>query len=129
MTEKQILDIKNMQPLVLAFIGDSVHTLFVREKMATSGDYKVNSLNRMTKEKVNAGKQCSVFKAFEDLLTEDEKDVARRARNATKGQIAKNYSQTEYNYATAFEAVVGYLYLTKQNKRLEQILNFSIMEK
>ena len=129
MTEKQILDIKNMQPLVLAFIGDSVHTLFVREKMATSGDYKVNSLNRMTKEKVNAGKQCSVFKAFEDLLTEDEKDVARRARNTTKGQIAKNYSQTEYNYATAFEAVVGYLYLTKQNKRLEQILNFSIMEK
>lgn len=129
MTEKEKLDIKNMQPLVLAFVGDSVHTLFVREKMSTSGDYKVNSLTRMTKERVNAGRQCAVFKAIEESLTEDEKDVARRARNTAKGQIAKNYSQTEYNYATAFEAVIGYLYLTKQEQRLNEILNFSIMEK
>ena len=90
---------------------------------------KVNSLNRMTKEKVNAGKQCAIFKAIEESLTDDEKDVARRARNTAKGQIAKNYSQTEYNYATAFEAVIGYLYLTKQEQRLNEILNFSIMEK
>ena len=121
-------DIKNMQSLVLAFIGDSVHTLFVREKMALSGDYKVNQLNRMVKEKVNAGMQCKVFKAIENSLTEEEHDLALRARNSVKGQGAKNYSVAEYNYATAFEALVGYLYLTKQEERLNSILETSIKE-
>ena len=120
--------IKNMQPLVLAFVGDSVHTLFVRKHVCSLGEYKVNQLTRMTKEFVNAGKQCEVFKKIEALLSEDELDVARRARNTAKGQIAKNYSPAEYNYATAFEAVVGYLYLTKQEERLNQILKISISE-
>ncbi len=120
--------IKNMQPLVLAFVGDSVHTLFVRKYVCGLGEYKVNQLTRMTKEYVNAGKQCEVFKKIEALLSDDELDVARRARNAQKGQIAKNYSPAEYNYATAFEAVVGYLYLTNQEERLNQILKISISE-
>jgi len=122
-------NIKNMQPLVLAFIGDSVHTLFIREQMVKLGDYKVNSLNRMVKEKVNAGMQCKVFKNIEHLLTEEEHDLAYRARNSVKGQGAKNYSAYEYNYATAFEALIGYLYLTKQNERLNEILNLSLKEK
>lgn len=121
-------NIKNMQPLVLAFVGDSVHTLFVRKHVCGLGEYKVNQLTRMTKEFVNAGKQCEVFKKIEAFLSEDELDVARRARNAQKGQIAKNYSPAEYNYATAFEAVVGYLYLTNQEERLNQILELSISE-
>ena len=120
--------IKNMQPLVLAFVGDSVHTLFVRKHVCSLGEYKVNQLTRMTKEFVNAGKQCEVFKRIETMLSEDEQDVARRARNAQKGQIAKNYSPAEYNYATAFEAVVGYLYLTNQEERLNKILKISIAE-
>ena len=117
-----------MQPLVLAFIGDSVHTLFVRENMVKKGDYKVNALNRMVKEKVNAGMQCKIFKKIEPILTEEEHDLAYRARNSVKGQGAKNYSAYEYNYATAFEALVGYLYLTKQNDRLNEILNLSLKE-
>ena len=121
--------VKNMQPLVLAFVGDSVHTLFVREYMAGLGDYKVNELNRMVKEKVNAGMQCKIFKKIESMLTEEEHDLAYRARNGVKGQGAKNYSAFEYNYATAFEALIGYLYLTKQNERLNEILNLSLKEK
>lgn len=120
---------KQMQPLALAFVGDSVHTLFVREHLAKSGDFKVNQLTRMTKEFINAGFQCKVFKAIEPLLCDDERDIAMRARNTAKGQTAKNYSVVEYNYATAFEAVVGYLYLTNQTERLQKILNLSIMEK
>ena len=123
-----INDVKNMQPLVLAFIGDSVHTLFIREQMVKKGDYKVNALNRMVKEKVNAGMQCRVFKNIEQTLTAEEHDLAYRARNSVKGQGAKNYSAYEYNYATAFEALVGYLYLTKQNDRLNEILNLSLKE-
>lgn len=121
--------VKQMQPLVLAFVGDSVHTLFVREHLAKSGDFKVNQLTRMTKEFVNAGFQSRVFKKIEDCLSEEEHDIAIRARNTAKGQTAKNYSVVEYNYATAFEALVGYLYLTKQNERLLEILNLSILEK
>lgn len=128
MEKKSNLEIKNMQPLVLAFVGDGVHTLFVRKHVSSLGQYKVNQLTRMTKEFVNAGKQCEVFKKIEAFLSEDELDVARRARNAQKGQIAKNYSPAEYNYATAFEAVVGYLYLTNQEERLNQILELSISE-
>lgn len=120
--------VKNMQPLVIAFVGDSVHTLFIREKMASLGDYKVNQLNRMVKEKVNAGMQFRVFKKIEETLTPEEHDIAYRARNSVKGQGAKNYSATEYNYATAFEALVGYLYLTKQNERLQEILELSLRE-
>lgn len=121
--------VREMQPLALAFIGDSVHTLFVREHLAKSGDYKVNQLTRMTKEFINAGFQCRVFKEIEPLLSEEEHDIAMRARNTAKGQTAKNYSVSEYNYATAFEALIGFLYLTGQSERLNQILNMSIMEK
>ena len=128
MENNQYKDVKNMQPLVLAFIGDGVHTLFVRENMVKLGDYKVNQLNRMVKEKVNAGMQCKVFKSIENILTEEEHDVAYRARNSVKGQGAKNYSAYEYNYATAFEALIGYLYLTNQKNRLEEILNLSLKE-
>lgn len=127
--EKLVEKIRNMQPLVLAFVGDSVHTLFVRKHLAESGDFKVNQLTRMTKEYINAGFQCKVFKEIEPLLTEEEHSVAIRARNTAKGQTAKNYSIAEYNYATAFEALVGFLYLTNQKERLNQILNLSIMEK
>ena len=74
MEDLNIEKIKNMQPLVLAFVGDGVHTLFVREHMAKKGDYKVNELNRMVKEKVNAGMQCRVFKAIENELTQEEYD-------------------------------------------------------
>lgn len=121
--------VKQMQPLALAFVGDSVHTLFVREHLVKSGDFKVNQLTRMTKEFINAGFQCKVFKEIEPMLSEEEHDIAIRARNTAKGQTAKNYSVVEYNYATAFEALVGFLYLTGQTERLSQILNLSILEK
>jgi len=125
---KTIEEVKNMQPLVLAFVGDAVHTLFVRKYVSSLGDYKVNELNRMVKQKVNAGMQCKVFKKIEELLSEEEHDLAYRARNSVKGQGAKNYSAYEYNYATAFEALIGYLYLTKQTERLNQILEKSLKE-
>ena len=121
-------DIRQIQPLVLAYVGDAVHTLFVRRHFAESGDYKINELNRMVKEMVNAGMQCKVFLNLEPSLTEEEHDIAIRARNTAKGQKAKNYSVSEYNHATAFEALVGYLYLSGKQERLKEILEASLKE-
>ena len=115
-------EIKNLQPLVLAMVGDSVHTLFVREKLALENKFKVNALSREVAKRVNAGSQCKMFFAIEKFLTEEEKEIARRARNSHIHSKAKNFSATEYIHATAFESVLGYLYLTEQTKRLYEIL-------
>lgn len=122
------LKIKNMQPLVLAMIGDGVQTLFVRTHIALEYGVKVNKMNKWVSSVVSAGSQFKTFKKIEDMLTEDEQDVARRARNTHVHTKAKNFSFAEYIHATALEAVVGYLHLTGQTERLNQILTISLEE-
>ena len=122
------LQAKNMQPLVLAMIGDSVHTLFVREYVAKTYGVKVNKMNKMVSSVVKAGAQFITFKKIEPLLVEDELDIAKRARNSHIHTKAKNFSYNEYIYATALEALIGYLYLTGKNDKLNQILTISLEE-
>ena len=119
---------KIMQPLVLAMIGDSVQTLFVRTHIASKFGVKVNKMNKMVSSVVKAGSQFKTFKKIEEMLTEDEQDIARRARNTHIHSKAKNFSYAEYIYATALEALVGYLYLTGKKERLEMILTTSLEE-
>ena len=119
---------KQMQPLVLAMIGDSVQTLFVRTYIAGEYGVKVNKMNKMVSSVVKAGSQFKTFKKIEESLFEDEQDIARRARNTHIHSKAKNFSYAEYIYATAFEALVGYLYLTGKTERLNQILKVSLEE-
>ena len=116
--------IKNLQPLILASVGDSVHTLYVREKLALLELYKANALSREVSRIVNAGNQCKIYYAVEPVLTDEELSVAKRARNTRIHSKAKNYSANDYIHATAYEAVIGYLYLTKQYDRLKYILSF-----
>jgi len=127
-SENKKLNIKNMQPLVLAMIGDSVHTLFVRKHVAMVYGVKVNKMNKYVSSVVSAGAQFRTFKKIEESLTDDETDVARRARNTHIHTKSKNFSFTEYIHATALEAVIGYLHLTGQEERLNQILNLSLEE-
>jgi len=115
---------KNMQPLILASVGDSVHTLFVREKLACLEIYKANELSKQVSKIVNAGNQCKIFFTIETLLTEEELWIAKRARNTHIHSRAKNYSANDYIHATAYEALLGYLYLTGQYERLDYILSF-----
>ena len=124
--EKQ--KIKNMQPLVLAMIGDGVQTLFVRKHIALSYGVKVNKMNKLVSSVVSAGSQFKTFKKIEGLLTEDEQDVARRARNTHVHTKAKNFTLTEYIYATALEALFGYLYLLGNEYRLNELLTVSLEE-
>jgi ribonuclease-3 family protein len=119
---------KQMQPLVLAMIGDSVQTLFVREFVAKKFGVKVNKMNKMVTSVVSAGAQFETFKKIEDSLSDEELDIARRARNANIHTKAKNFSYTEYIYATALEAVFGFLYLSGQTDRLNSLLTISLEE-
>ena len=120
--------INQMQPLVLAMIGDSVQTLFVRTEVAKRYGVKVNKMNKLVSSVVQAGSQFKTFKKIEETLTEQEKDIARRARNTHIHTKAKNFSYNEYIYATALEAVIGYLYLSGQEERLTEILEKSFEE-
>ncbi len=117
---------KLMQPLVLAQIGDSVHQLFARREFALKYKVKVNKLSKLVSKVVCAGNQFLTFKAIEQTLTADELDIANRARNTHIHSHAKNFSITEYIYATALEALLGYLYLIGKNERFEEIIQKSI---
>jgi len=120
--------INQMQPLVLAMIGDSVQTLFVRTEIAKRYGVKVNKMNKLVSSVVQAGSQFKTFKKIEETLTEQEMDIARRARNTHIHTKAKNFSYNEYIYATALEAVIGYLYLSGNEERLNEILEKSLEE-
>jgi ribonuclease-3 family protein len=120
--------IKLMQPLVLAMIGDSVQTLFVRKYIALQFGVKVNKMNKMVSSVVSAGSQFATFKKIELELSEDEMDIARRARNTHIHTKAKNFSFAEYIHATALEALIGYLHLAGEEDRLNYILQKSLEE-
>ncbi len=113
----------NLNPVVLAFVGDAVYSLYVREKLTFISDGKAGELNKLATNEVNAKAQAIFINSIIELLTEDELGVFKRARNAKKGTKAKHASITDYNLATGFEAVLGYLYLTGNYDRLNIILN------
>ena len=113
----------NLNPIVLAFVGDAVYTLFVREKLTFSSDYKTGELNKLATKEVKATAQAEFINDVIPLLTDKELSVYKRGRNAKKTTKAKNASVTEYNASTGFEALLGYLYLIGDYDRLNFILN------
>ena len=119
---------KCMSPIVLAFVGDAVYSLYVREKLAFNTDFKSGVLNVKASEIVRASAQAKFIDAIYPLLTEEESDVYRRARNTKKGTRAKSSTVAEYNKSTGFEALVGYLYITGQTDRLNVLLNYEVKD-
>ena len=112
---------KQMSPVVLAFIGDAAYTLYVRQSLALGSGYKTGELNKRTSEVVSAHGQSERAERILPLLTEEEADIFRRGRNAKKPTRSKHASVTEYVRSTGFEALFGYLYLTGDTARLEQL--------
>ena len=110
--------VRMMNPIVLAFVGDAVYTLYVRTKAALLGDKKADALNKESAAAVSAVEQAKVADAVYEMLSEEEKSVFRRARNSKKNTRAKHASVAQYNKSTGFEAVAGYLYLTGRTERL-----------
>ncbi len=113
----------SLNPLVLSFVGDAVHTLFVRVRLAHTCKGKTNILHTHASKQVNAKSQCNAMQAIESMLEEEEMNIYLRARNAKVHTLPKHASVAEYKTASGFEAILGYLYLIGNHKRLAQLMD------
>lgn len=112
------VDIKTYSPLTLAYIGDAVYDLIIRSVVVERANRPANSLHKMVIRYVNAGTQARMIAVLEECLSEEEKAVYHRGRNAKSYTTAKNASIAEYRQATGLEALFGYLYLQGEMDRL-----------
>lgn len=119
-----------LNPLVLAFAGDAVYEVMVREYLIDNNrEMLVHKLHKEAVSFVKAHAQSEFMKQLKDELTEEELAIYKRGRNAKSGTVPKNADVQEYREATGFEAVFGFLYLTRQKERLDsmfkKIINIS----
>ncbi len=111
-----------INPLVLAFVGDAVQTLYVRSRLAADSDAKSGVLHKRASAEISACAQADEAMALLPLLTEEETAVYKRARNSKTGRRAKNAAVTDYRKASGLEAVFGYLYMIGDGERLALLL-------
>ena len=114
-------DIRMYNPLVLAYIGDSVYDTFVRTMLVAGGSIQVDKLHKRAIKFVQAKAQAAIVESLQEILTDDEKDIVRRGRNTKSNTVPKNADINDYRYATGFEALIGYLYLVGDIPRLKEI--------
>ena len=124
--EKEFDEVKMLNPLVWAYIGDSVYELYVRIHLTNTSNAKPHKLHMESIKYVKAKAQADILDKIESNLTEEELDIVRRGRNTENHHVAKNADPADYTKATSFEALLGYLYLTKQDERLDEILKMCI---
>lgn len=115
-------EINLLSPLTWAYVGDCVYELYIRTNLVSETNLKPHKLHIETIKYVKAKSQAEFLQKIQDKLTDEEKDIVRRGRNAENHHVPKNSNVFEYSQATAFEALIGYLYLTKRFKRLKEIL-------
>ena len=121
-----VQDIRQVPALVLAYLGDSVYELILRTRLVEEGMSHVNDLNKKASVYAKAPTQAKLFRLLEDILTEEEKAVFKRGRNAKSGNVAKSGTVTEYRTATGFEAMLGMLYLEGKTDRIVELVNYGI---
>lgn len=121
-------EVEQLNPLVLAYIGDAVFEMYVRIHIIGNGRYKTNMLHKMSIAFVSARAQAKILDRIFEQLTEQEQDIVRRGRNAHANTIPKNATIADYKKATAFEALIGYLFLMKNETRLEEIIGLAFEE-
>jgi len=122
-------DVLNLNPLVLAYIGDAVYEVFIRTAMiALEPNKSVHKLHLLSTSYVKAHAQACIVRRIAPSLSEKESNIVRRGRNSKSGYVPKNADVIEYREATGFEALIGYLYLTGNTKRLKEILCCSLAE-
>lgn len=119
---KDCSEINQMSPLVWAYVGDCVYELYIRTYLVDTTRLKPHKLHIEAIKYVKAGAQAQFLYDLEKELTDEEKEIIRRARNTNNHHLPKNASVQEYMYATAFEALIGYLYLCKDYKRVKEII-------
>jgi ribonuclease III family protein len=114
---------KRLNPLVLAFVGDAAYELIVRTfLMSENTELSAHKLHVKAISFVKAQAQSEAIRSIMDELTEDEAVIYKRGRNTKSATVPKNADVQEYRTATGFEALVGFLYITEQNERLNELL-------
>mgnify|MGYP001086985778 CR=1 FL=1 len=118
------VDAKQLNSLALAYMGDAVFESYVRRHLLYSGKVRPNQLHRLATRYVSAKAQCQILFQMMDerLLNEEETAVVMRGRNAKSGTVPKNTDVQTYRYSTAFEALMGYLFLEGRLERLEELV-------
>lgn len=124
--KKDMQDAKMLSPLVWAYVGDSVYELFIRTHLINNSNAKPHKLHLETIKYVKAESQAKLLDEMWENLSEEEREIFRRGRNTENHHLPKNGNLADYSKATGFEALIGYLYLTKQDKRLKEILELCI---
>jgi ribonuclease-3 family protein len=119
-------EVNMLSPLTWAYVGDCIYELFIRTTLVNKTKLKPHKLHIETIKYVKAKAQADILKKIEPELTEKELDIVRRGRNSENHHLPKNADPADYMYSTAFEGLIGYLYLTKQDDRLKEIFKMCI---
>lgn len=123
--KKEVEEVNMLSPLVWAYIGDVIYETFIRVHLVNHSNAKPHKLHTESIKYVKAKAQADILKKLQDSLTEKEQEIVKRGRNVQNHHVAKNANVADYAMSTAFEALIGYLYLTKQDERLKEILELS----
>ena len=122
-------NVNEVNSLALAYLGDSIYELYIRTYLIDKGINKVNTLQEEAKKYVSAKSQALILNKINEYLTNEEIDVVKRARNHKSHKSPKNTDIVTYKLSTGLEALFGYLFLTKQNKRIDELMNLIVGEK
>lgn len=122
------VDPKQLNSLALAYIGDSVYELYVRNYLIQSGKVKPNQLHQFAVQYVSGVAQANIVHHWldEGLLEAEEEAVVRRGRNAKSHSVPRNVSVQAYRYSTGFEALIGYHYLSENESRLQELMELAV---
>jgi len=122
------MKVESINTTALAYIGDGVYEIYIRKLMVTRGWAAADHLHRETVKYVRAESQAYAIKKIMDMLTPQEQDLIRRARNRKSVTKPRNADPVSYKMATAMEALIGFLFLTDQNDRIEEIMTRAVEE-
>ncbi len=123
---KTKVEARMMSPLVLAYVGDAVFELFIRNYLVNTKKASVNVYHKESTNYVRAKAQSEIVHALEAELTEEEWTIVKRGRNQKSVSVPKNANSTDYRYATGFEALLGYLFYIGDYKKLMLVMDRSI---
>ena len=115
------IDIHEMSPLALAFAGDAVLELLVRQRLVETSLPPPGRLHRVATHYVSAHAQNQELALIEPMLTEEEQNILRRGKNASKASVAKHATAQEYRASTGFECLLGWLHLMGRDDRIEEL--------
>ncbi|TVX95665.1 Mini-ribonuclease 3 [Cohnella terricola] len=117
-----------LSPIVLAYVGDAVFEIYIRQRLVAGYNRKPHELHRAATGYVSAAAQAKLLQRWMPHLTEEESDIVRRGRNTKSGQPPRNADPGDYRHATALECLVGYLYYKGEKERLEQLIDMAFSE-